>query len=169
MDDFKAEAVLCPGTTGLQEGQSPATCEKQLIKGHWTAIYDQALNIELESGHRFITNLRYNLKQDISQDPLVTAQKEGTGPFEALETGDYEKFDSDCTRTMVGFVQNIPKITGQQGGMKSHRVQCFHGQMVQPYAIETSEAHDDGKLKWNTVSEHHEVKAVDLIADDKLA
>lgn len=113
MDNFQAEAVICHNTAGLKPDQSPASCDKQLIKGHWTAIYDQALNIELENGQRFITNLRYNLKQDITQDPLVTAQQEGTEPFENLETGDYDKFDSDCTKTMVGFVQNIPKITGE--------------------------------------------------------
>jgi hypothetical protein len=104
MDNFKVEAVVCHNTAGLKEGQSPANCDKQLISGHWTAIYDQALNIELDNGQRFITNLRYNLKDNIAHDPLVTAQSEGTAPFESLETGDYDKFDSDCTQTMVGFV-----------------------------------------------------------------
>lgn len=53
MDNYKAEAVIC---------KNQANCESTLIKGKWTAIYDQALNIELENGQRLITNLRYNIK-----------------------------------------------------------------------------------------------------------
>jgi hypothetical protein len=41
MDNYKAEAVIC---------KDQASCETTLIKGKWTAIYDQALNIELENG-----------------------------------------------------------------------------------------------------------------------
>ena len=66
MDNFKAEAVVCHDTAGLKTDQSPSNCDKQLINGHWTAIYDQALNIELDNGQRFITNMRYDLKQSIS-------------------------------------------------------------------------------------------------------
>lgn len=39
----------------------------------------------------------------------MTAQKSGgVSDFSTIETSDYDKFDSDCARTMVGFVQNIP-------------------------------------------------------------
>lgn len=166
MDNFKAEAVICRDTQGLPEDQTPAKCEQQLVTGHWTAIYDQALNIELDNGQRFITNLRYNLKQSIAASPFSAAQRDhGVSQFEGIETGDYDKFDSDCTRTMVGFVQNIPKITGKQGGMTNHEVQCFVGKMVKPYAYEKSEAHDNGKLKWNTVTSHAEVETVNLVQE----
>jgi hypothetical protein len=41
MDNYKTEAVFC---------KNGNACETKLIKGKWTAIYDQALNIELENG-----------------------------------------------------------------------------------------------------------------------
>ena len=47
--------------------------------------------------------------------------------------------------------------------MKNHQVQCFHGQMIKPYEYEKSEAHDNGKLKWSTVTQHNEVPTVDLV------
>lgn len=74
MDNFKAEALICRDTEGLAEDQTPAKCEQKLVTGHWTAIYDQALNIELDNGQRFITNLRYNLKQSIAENPFSVAQ-----------------------------------------------------------------------------------------------
>ena len=86
-DNYAAEAVLC------KNGQE---CEKTLIKGKWTSIYDQALNIELENGMRFIANLRYNLKPEISQDPWVTVRSKGLLSFGTIESGDYDKFNSDC-------------------------------------------------------------------------
>jgi hypothetical protein len=57
---------------------------------------------------RFLANYRYDLKSDISKDPLKDAASAGIEKFSQLETGDYEKFDSLCSQTMVGFVQNIP-------------------------------------------------------------
>jgi hypothetical protein len=39
-----------------------------------------------------------------------------------METGDYEKFNSECTSTMVGFVQNIPKVSGHSFSMAEHEV-----------------------------------------------
>ena len=35
-------------------------------------------------------------------------------------------FDSDCSQTMIGFVQSSSST------MKEHTVQCYHGTMVQP-------------------------------------
>jgi hypothetical protein len=96
------------------------SCNNELVKGKWTAIYDQALNIELENGFRLLSNLRYNLKSDIAKDPFSTAQKDGIDQFTGIETSDYEKFDSECSRTMVGFVQNLPGISGTSGSMKNH-------------------------------------------------
>lgn len=91
--------MLC----GSKNGQ-PVDCGKELVKGKWTAIYDQALNIELDNGFRLLSNLRYNLKPDISKDPFTMAQSDGIAAFMSIETSDYEKFDSECSRTMVGFV-----------------------------------------------------------------
>lgn len=37
-------------------------------------IYDQAMNVELDTGIRFISNFRYTVKDDISKDPFMEAQ-----------------------------------------------------------------------------------------------
>ena len=44
----------------------------------------------------------------------MEAQKNGILKFATMETGDYDKFTSECSNSMVGFVQNIPDITGVQ-------------------------------------------------------
>ena len=168
LENFQVEAVLCNNTSGLKPGQTPHHCEGKLIKGRWTAVYDQALNIELENGERFLANLRYNLKHSIAQDPLLAAQQDhGISEFSTIETSDYDKFDSDCGRTMVGFVQNIPSITGKSHTFAQHTVKCFHGFQVKKYNYETSEEHN-GKLKWSTVSKHNShVQVENLMAEDE--
>ena len=35
--------------------------------------------------------------------------------------------------------------------MSQHTVKCFHGYQKKLYGYEESEAHDNGKLKWNSV------------------
>jgi len=67
-------------------------------------IYDQAMNVELETGQRFISNFRYEIKNDIAKDPVAEASKNGILKFATIETGDYDKFDSECNGSMVGFV-----------------------------------------------------------------
>ena len=166
LEDFQAEAVVCHNTGGHKANEKPSNCDKTLIKGRWTAVYDQALNIELDNGQRFLANLRYNLKHAVAKDPLTAAQKAGgVSEFNAIETSDYDKFDSDCGRTMVGFVQNIPSVTGKSHTLSQHTVNCFHGYQVERYAFEESEAHDNGKLKWNAVTKHlTDIKTEDLLA-----
>jgi hypothetical protein len=44
--------------------------------------------------------MRYNVKPSISGDPVL----DGGNAFEGIGTGDYKDFDSDCSKTMVGFV-----------------------------------------------------------------
>jgi hypothetical protein len=109
MENYKVEAVVC---------KNGGKCGKDVIKGHWTSIYDQAINIELDNGMRFLANYRYNVKPEVSNDPLKDAISSGIGKFAAIETGDYEKFSSDCGNTMVGFVQNIPSVTGKSFSMQ---------------------------------------------------
>jgi len=98
-----AEAVICG------DGKK---CSETVIKGTWTSIYDQAFNIELDNGVRLVTNLRYNLKKDVSGDPYNEAQTKGIGNFVKIESGDYQYFDSQCDKTMVGFALNIPDKSG---------------------------------------------------------
>jgi len=100
MDKFQAEAKFCKG------GKN---CEEKNIPGTWSTIYDQAFKVELENGMRFLANFKYAVKPTISKDPT----KDGADEFVSLKTGDYNKFNSHCDKTMVGFVQTIPKITGK--------------------------------------------------------
>lgn len=78
----------------LCKGGKNGQCDKKVINGKWTAIYDQALNIELDNGMRFVANLRYNIKKDITADPYAEAQTKGIDQWSQIETGDYDKFDS---------------------------------------------------------------------------
>jgi hypothetical protein len=113
IEGYKAEAVFC-------KGGDKGHCEKKIINGKWTAIYDQALNIELENGMRFVANLRYNIKKNITDDPYKEAQEKGVEQWAQIETGDYDKFDSECSGTMVGFIHNLPEITGQSFTLQNH-------------------------------------------------
>ena len=36
-------------------------------------IYDQAMNVEFETGQRFVANFRYDINSDISKDPFMEA------------------------------------------------------------------------------------------------
>lgn len=72
MENYKVEAVLCEG------GKK---CGTEEIKGKWTSIYDQAFNIELDNGMRFIANFRYDIKPEVSTDPFETAATKGVGRF----------------------------------------------------------------------------------------
>jgi len=65
------------------------------------------VKVELENGLRFITNLKYTVKPQVSKDPTQDSVDE----FQQLKTSDYNKFDSQCDKTMVGFVQTMPGIT----------------------------------------------------------
>ena len=58
------------------------------------------MKIDLEDGTRFVTNYRYSLKEYVNSDPL----KSGAKALAGVETDDYDKFYSQCDKTMVGFV-----------------------------------------------------------------
>jgi hypothetical protein len=55
-------------------------------------IYDQAMRVELNNGMRFITNMRYNVMDNISKDPI----KDGVEAFSQIKAGSYASFDSKC-------------------------------------------------------------------------
>lgn len=74
--------------------------------------------MELENGIRFLTNLKYTLKEEISKDPM----NEEPNKFSEIKTGDYAKFDSHCDQTMVGFVQTIPTIKKERYSMANHKI-----------------------------------------------
>lgn len=60
---------------------------------------------------------------------------------------------------MVGFVQNIPRITGQSFTMTEHQVQCFHGVQEKHYDVEETKAFNTGKVKYNKIIAHHQIQA----------
>jgi hypothetical protein len=65
-------------------------------QGNWSMMYDQAFFMDLpESDRRFTANFRYTVKSSITPSSYST-----------LSTGDYDKFDSDCGNTMVGFLES---------------------------------------------------------------
>lgn len=81
---------------------------------------------------RFLANFKYAVKPQISKDPT----KDGAEEFLSLKTGDYNKFNSHCDKTMVGFVQEIPKIMGKSHTMAQHKVSCFWAEQETHYDME---------------------------------
>jgi hypothetical protein len=45
-------------------------------------------------------SFKYSIKKEMSANPV----KDGSDKFESVKTGDYGKFDSQCDKTMIGFV-----------------------------------------------------------------
>jgi len=115
MDKYQAEATFC------KEGKN---CETKTVNGNWSPIYDQAFRVELDNGLRFLANFKYSVKPEISTDPT----RDGAEEFNALKTGDYNKFNSECDKTMVGFVQTMPSKSAETYTMNKHKVQCFFGE-----------------------------------------
>lgn len=123
MDKNQVEAILC--VDGV-------TCQTEHLTGTWSTIYDQSMKIELENGYRFLANFKYTIKDDISKNPL----KDGSDRFETVKTGDYGKFDSQCDKTMVGFMQSIPTQTKKKFSISQHNVVCFYGEQETHYEME---------------------------------
>ena len=46
------------------------------------------MRVELENGVRFLTNFRYNLKPEVSKDPI----SDGAEAFSSIKTSDYDTF-----------------------------------------------------------------------------
>ena len=90
------------------------------------------MTIELDTGLRFLTNFRYNIKPEISSNPVY----EGAKKFSRMKTGDYKYFDSSCSETMIGFLQTMPQIVKQHDTMDKHKVVCFFGKQITPYDYE---------------------------------
>lgn len=98
MDKYQVQAQFC---------QNEKSCSSNQVAGVWSPIYDQSFEVELENGLRFLANFKYTIKNNISAKP----SQELVQKFDGLKTGDYNKFDSHCDQTMVGFVQNIPTMS----------------------------------------------------------
>jgi len=70
--------------------------------------------------------MRYNIKD--TKDPVA----ETADAFTGIGAGSYDNFDSDCSKTMVGFVQ---KVGGDGSTMKKHHAQCFYGNQKKHYDV----------------------------------
>ena len=117
-DTGQVLAYKCQSETKCEQGKTPISL------GKWTTVYDQALKIELESGERFLSNFRYNIRNSVSHDPLTDSMLQ----FTNLATTGVEDFDSDCTKTMIGFVQQIPGSSKEKRStMAEHKAVCFYG------------------------------------------
>jgi hypothetical protein len=100
MDKYQAEANYC------KQGRN---CEATHVTGTWSNIYDQGFQINLENGMRFVANFKYSIKPNITKAPLSLVQTEQASELWDLKTSDYFKFNSECDKTMIGFVQSNPE------------------------------------------------------------
>ena len=93
--------------------------------------------VHLENGLRFVANYKYEVKTNITKDPLHDF-KHLTKVIKDTEDQAKFNFDSLCDQTMIGFVQDLNKI----GQMEKHHITCFFGKVVeetQPYALAQEE------------------------------
>ena len=121
------------------------------INGTWMPFYDQALKVELDNGQRFITNYRYALKEYVSSDPL----EQGAKNIKDVEVDDYDKFYSQCDRTMVGFIQNKQV----KSSLADHHVECFYGIKA---SADKGDQKPDGKAKVQTEDDGTEATLLQL-------
>jgi len=148
MDKFQVEANLCKG--GVD-------CDPQHLTGTWSTIYDQAYQIQLENGLRFLANFRYSLKDytPATTTPAAFAQ------MSSLKTGDYAKFNSECDKSMVGFVQTVPSLSDEVYSLTKHRVQCFYGVQETHYDMEktVSVKTDSDAVKVAVITQQNKIEA----------
>ena len=57
--------------------------------------------MQLENGQRFLANFRYDAKSTLTTNPEQDASQLMLAD---IHSGDYNSFDSECDKTMVGFV-----------------------------------------------------------------
>ena len=93
--NFKFDKEEAPVKVNLHDDMSAS------IGGNsakWFSFYDQAFKVEGDDGTRYLANYRYSLKD---YESTVAG---GMKSLSQLDTDDYQKFDSQCGSTMVGFV-----------------------------------------------------------------
>ena len=83
-----------------EDGTAEANLSGEKVSGNWIPFYDQAFKVSLSNGMKFITNYRYSVKEYVTSTPL----EKGAKALKDLATDDYDKFYSQCDRTMIGFV-----------------------------------------------------------------
>ena len=128
LDQYKVEATQCSGKS----------CGN-VIKGKWSPIYAQAMVVELDNGLRFVANFRYNIKEEICEDPI----NKFTNKLALIDTSHEEAFHSVCNQTMVGIVQD----SNSNDGMKNFKATCFIGSQISKIDIETTTEETRGEGK----------------------
>jgi len=56
---------------------------------------------------------------------------------------------------MVGFVQSIPRITGEHGTMSAHKAQCFFANKLKASNVEKDNETNSGFIKFAEITAHH--------------
>jgi hypothetical protein len=98
--------------------------------------------VELDNGMRYVANFKYSIKPDTTE-------------FIDIEASDYDKFDSDCSQTMVGFVQKMPGLGGEGSSLTDLRVQCFYGVQNKNFkGMEETESVSEGEVKYAKITAH---------------
>lgn len=77
--------------------------------------------MQLSNGMRFIANYKYNIKPVTlnAVGDLYTGKGDFAKIPNTFEAG--KGFDSDCSKTMVGFLTSAPST------MREHKVSCYYG------------------------------------------
>lgn len=157
-DGFKVQAMEC---SNKPKDKGEACDSKTIVGGKWSPIYSQALLVELDNGKRFISNFRYNLKDSVVKNPL----EDDITKLGELSTGSEEAFDSDCSSTMIGYVQDdFMSTKTSTESMKNFKATCFFGRQVEHFNIETTKPIEEGekKLKFNKILTHNSAASLDL-------
>ena len=74
--------------------------------------------------------------------------------FADIHSGDYGSFDSDCSQTMVGFVQSIPSITGEKYSLTDHKATCFYATQDKSLDLEHTEQGQQSDIKFAKITSH---------------
>lgn len=140
LPDFIARASFCPnGDT--------SKCRQEKIHGRWQDFYDQAMMVELDNNLRFLTNFRYEVKDELIKGKLVSnfSDKELSKIINNSNAADKDRYTSVCDQTMIGFVQN----TEHKSTMDNLEVTCFYGEKVKiPGQFEDLVQLENAKSKW---------------------
>jgi len=102
VDDKNVVAVKCTAQPCQVEGGGSS------IAGTWDILFDQAIIVNLSNKLRFLANFYYTVKMSTNNDTPSDRPAYEMSPeiFKNLKTTDDEKFNSNCLKTMVGFIQD---------------------------------------------------------------
>jgi len=113
--DFTVMANFCPNGDTKK-------CENSRIHGTWQAYYDQAFMVHLDNDLRFTANFRYEVKPEVTKDPLNFNSQILEELVPDIEEAAKSYFNSKCDETMIGFVANKAKPAGT---LAEHPITCF--------------------------------------------